>query len=789
MDQLRAAVDSASSEARAAYASFTIFALYFATTVGATSHEGLLRGSEVTMPGLGVGLPIVGFYVLVPPLFLLFHALLLIQLNVLASRVRRLREATSEPGELSGPPFVLSQFLLGNIRGFLLGPMVYGAMWVSLILLPIGVLIFVQVRFLPYHSDWVTWWHRILIVVDLGLVWLLWPRILKPAASTDMASAVRHDHGPLDRRTNSAHGGSGSGIAPNAPMAWRGLGLTGLGALTAVTLLFSWTLATIPESSAELAQMAQDDAVCSPEDQDAQEAHATVPPPAYEICRLTWNLWSYFARVSLSPAVAGGPVRTVRCLSYLLFEAPTTPLNMRRNLQVRSADLVPAPPRDVVTEQLGADQAWGAHGRGLDLRGRDLRYADLSSSDLRKADLRGADLLGANLSFADLRYAKAGAVKFSDFDGCKAALRAGDLCLNRLRGANLQNADLRSSQFREADLRQANLNYTNLQGIDLASARLEDASLKGASLQGAELHSAVMDRADLKGARLAGSDLSEASLQHTCLKRTDITLAHLKKARLAHADLSEARLDGAFLPKADLTDANLTNTYFSGADLRSAKLDQVTLRDERGEAFFGWTDLRGIDERISGGLPGSDLALPKADPRQYELDLASLLAGKACRPNVSPFVVRSLIKRMIDDIHTTSRDYRAHHQKVAYRLLSQVLGAVGPLGEADSPRTDSLGEEEIPDPTASSLNGSAPVARQPPTCRRTCASICKPSWCCSCRRGRGRRQSGCVNSHGPPAAGGQRPLGAGDQTATPIGDQHRRGDNERREPIRMRIAG
>ena len=44
----------------------------------------------------------------------------------------------------------------------------------------------------------------------------------------------------------------------------------------------------------------------------------------------------------------------------------------------------------------------------------------------------------------------------------------------------------------------------------------------------------------------------------------------------------------------------LTRAYLAGAELRRAKLDRVTLGDGNGngEAFLGWTDLRGIDPSI-----------------------------------------------------------------------------------------------------------------------------------------------------------------------------------------------
>lgn len=682
VEQLKAAVESASSEVRTAYVSFIVFALYFAVTVGATTHEELLRGSHVTMPALGVGLPIVGFYVLVPPLFLLFHAVLLIQLNVLAARARRLHEAGTTAEESFGPPFVLSQFLLGGIRGTLLRPLVGGAMGVSLILLPLGLLLFVQVRFLPYHSEWVTWWHRILVVLDLGLVWLLWPQILKaPAGAPVAAGDQRPRWSTRSRQRLSARAAAGLALLARA-------GLThhlGLVALTVGIVGFSWGLATIPATPAEPLRAADAETVCAASPTGDRQADAPAPRLAYDVCG--WSPLSYLASVSLAPSVQDGPSRTVSCLSYLLFEAPTTPLNMRRNLRLRSADLVAGPPPDVLIEQLGLDKAWEEHSRGLDLRGRDLRYADLSGSDLRKADLRGADLLGATLAFADLRYVKAGDVPLSEFDGCRGGLRDAAVCRSRMRSANLENANLQFARLHNGDLRQADLDYASLQNSDLGSAQLCDASLRDASLQGAVLHSSQLDRAVLDGARLGGANLSNASLRGAQLARADLAFAHLKGAQLARADLSEARLDGAFLPQADLTGANLARAYLAGANLRGATLEGVMLGDADGEAFLGWSDLREIDpETLKTVFDSAHHAirpevLPGADPVRYERNLAALLAGKACRPEVSPAIVQSLVSRMIDDIHL-NKVHRPHHQKVAQRLLAQLAPDAPALGGA-----------------------------------------------------------------------------------------------------------
>src|SRR5262249_51742630 len=62
-----------------------------------------------------------------------------------------------------------------GITGFLLW-LIIG---ISLAAGPIALLVFFQFQFLPYHSEWITWWQRIVIVIDLILLWILWPRVAR----------------------------------------------------------------------------------------------------------------------------------------------------------------------------------------------------------------------------------------------------------------------------------------------------------------------------------------------------------------------------------------------------------------------------------------------------------------------------------------------------------------------------------------------------------------------------------------------------------------------------------
>jgi hypothetical protein len=51
--------------------------------------------------------------------------------------------------------------------------------WISVVIGPILLLLLFQVQFLPYHLEWITSLHRVAIVVDVVLLWLLWPAVLE----------------------------------------------------------------------------------------------------------------------------------------------------------------------------------------------------------------------------------------------------------------------------------------------------------------------------------------------------------------------------------------------------------------------------------------------------------------------------------------------------------------------------------------------------------------------------------------------------------------------------------
>jgi len=99
-------------------------------------------------------------------------------------------------------------------------------------------------------------------------------------------------------------------------------------------------------------------------------------------------------------------------------------------------------------------------------------------------------------------------------------------CLEKNRGAYLEDANLEGTNLRGADLESANLNGTYLE-----SAYLRGANLRGAYLGNADLESANLRDANLGSAHLEGADLRGADLEDANLRGADLRGAKLEGAK------------------------------------------------------------------------------------------------------------------------------------------------------------------------------------------------------------------------------------------------------------------
>lgn len=186
-EALAAALNRSAERVQNLWFSFLIFMVYLAIATGTTTHRMLFLEEPLNLPVLNIKLPILGFYILTPIIFIVFHFYMLLNLVLLARTAKSfedsLARAFPEDGEaretfrmrIENTIFV--QLLVGGRleREGTNAKLLSLIALITLAIAPVTLLLMIQIKFLPYHSEWITWLHRGLLALDLVLVWTLWP--------------------------------------------------------------------------------------------------------------------------------------------------------------------------------------------------------------------------------------------------------------------------------------------------------------------------------------------------------------------------------------------------------------------------------------------------------------------------------------------------------------------------------------------------------------------------------------------------------------------------------------
>jgi hypothetical protein len=376
------AVNEASGKAFALWITFLTVGTYLAISIGTTTHLQLLLAGPVKLPLLGVDLPLFAFYGFAPPLFVVLHLYVLMQLYLLARLLRRfdgqlhtarMLEQDREAIRDQLDKFVFTQFQIGASQDGIVRLFLRAVVLLSFVLGPVILLLGFQLRFLPYHNVPVTYVHRVSLLLDLILLLLLWPKISR--------GRVRQATASRDWKTFCRVGASVS--------------------ISVLLVAFSALVATVPGELAERPRLRELDARLFSQS-ISLPGERLVEPDEDRLKKLTVTL-----------PLSGRDLRQATLWGTDLRKSDL------RYADLSGADLTHAVLSDV---ELTEANLIGAHLLFANLIGAHLIRAHLNDADLLGVDLSGADLSGADLSPSPYNYAR--------------------LTNANLRGANLSGADL-----------------------------------------------------------------------------------------------------------------------------------------------------------------------------------------------------------------------------------------------------------------------------------------------------------------------------------------------------------
>ncbi len=579
-------VNQASDVSRTAMLFLLIVALYLLIMVSQTDDMILLREETVELPLMQIGIPVVVFYAIAPLIFMLLHVNLLLRLSQLATAVVKLRDLTSSTmvdSRISKSfAFDYSYMLLGT-KSFEIKRLVMCLVFFLQVgVVPVTVLFFLQMHFLAYQDEGITFFHQFVTTLDLlFLATFAYSFVTK-------WSGVR----PLDRK---GKGRAVSAIMLTAAILKRSVPFVPI----ALVAFFSWFILLVPDGYIE---------------------KKVNYPWQQEISGWIFTDWWKEPDVESELPLAEGEGAWFSGLKNFLTDKPLG--EVRRYIDLSHATISL---RDVSPFIVGAliQQDNDAtpkipceHIGKLKLEDRRLHYARFVGSKFECTELKNALMSGADLSGAHFIGAEMTGTDFSDANLSGADFAGSNLSGSEFRNANLRNAYLHGTNlsyayFSRADLRHARLRRVDLRGAHLHGAKLSDAEFHHADLSDAQLHSADLSRAtlfgaNLRNAKLHGTNLHEANLNGANLLRAELHGANLSWSKLHGANLTEAELHGAdmawaelygaYMAWAELHGANLFKAQLHGADLTGVELHGANLRlaKLRGASLV-YAELHGAD--------------------------------------------------------------------------------------------------------------------------------------------------------------------------------------------------
>jgi hypothetical protein len=173
------AVNHSSDTAHTAWLIFLSIMAYLMIAVAGVTHKDLLLETPVLLPVLQVKIQLTQFFQFATVVLVLLHLGLVSQLVLLAKETLefdnavRLLETSGQrthPLRLELNNFFFVQAIAGPQRSKVMSAFLHGMSWLTLVVLPVVLLLYVQVVFLPYHNIGITWTHRLALLADIAML-------------------------------------------------------------------------------------------------------------------------------------------------------------------------------------------------------------------------------------------------------------------------------------------------------------------------------------------------------------------------------------------------------------------------------------------------------------------------------------------------------------------------------------------------------------------------------------------------------------------------------------------
>jgi len=664
------AVNDASNRARNMWLGFIGLLAYLFVAIAGVEHKDLLLDSSVKLPIVNVDIPLFAFFLFGPFLLVFIHFGLLMQHVSLSRTLRefnklinefvvegvdgaRAYEAADHPIRQRLHSYSISQYVCGPRTGRIitLGHWLMG--WLTINLLPIAILIFFQVQFLAYHSEGVTWMHRLAIFLDLAALIFVGSFIDRP--SDKYSELLRYNW--KERKIRSI--------------------IIVFGAL--LVLFISLGIATVPN----------------------ERLDKIFGNTGFLATDADWRVDKYEGRFEEVQLPRSG--RKVFWPTACFFEQHPSCWRFirwfRRNLIVTDIDFV-------------ANGNWKPGEVSVTLRNRNLDYAWFDRSDLRGVDLEHASLRNTWLIEAILDHGRLNRANMEGAILWKTSAKEADLHVVDLKGAVLHRAKLQRADLRGARLQGADLSRASLQGARLWAARLQGATLDAADLRGALLVSANLIGASLRNALLLGADLPLTKLHAANLQGADLRGADMKNSVVwLTIPPPEDRLDAVY-PRVQILQAP-NYTILSELESLLPKFSDSNVRNRVERRLANILHSQNTADYWSS-LRHNNFWRRVIKEASSEHDISShveFLFRMACDDGSETFVSRGISQRMEPyDLGNElgTRDYSA-------KLAARFLNAKHPHSNCDCPGINNIEHEgtwselraisyKYPTPTVKSCN-------------------------------------------------------------------------------------